>query len=568
MARLWIALLAATAGVPNAVVTVYRVGDHGAYASTTTTAAAAGYTGSAAYDPTVLDPPAPPEQLNREFVVLLPQAEPNGTSGPIPGSYLGFSIELSVANRVIGKNSSVLAVPFLNHMANVANRVGAVRVRVGGNKSNTTTWTLHVEFAPDLVKMLANYASLVKTEILLGLNFMDLENTSNQEAFAGLAEETLGSNLHGIALGNEPDLYDRPNHMKRPDPYTFEQYMAEWAQVSSRLATNPASNPKWSTLALANEGCPQRFTNELKIVTVQRYPDNNCDRNENPSRSLPTTSPTTKSPNTPQNISNSPAWSKRQENRCTCSKPTQPHAAASPASPTRSGRTMGDPTGHSSSPAQGSARRCCTLGARGDYYNPFTPPAHEPVDVSAVDDRVGVLQRVDRCPGVWQEWKESDYGFGRECGENLTLGYVVYEDGVPSRVLLINYVDDPSGAHDITANIQIEGGAQLSQVRVRYFEAPSVSFKGNITWAGQTLGNHFESDGRLKGEEVHPLWHSYSSPHRVRKLIPSQGRDSQLRDELPDPGAAYRHGQPGGAFGEQRAGRGKWTSGGEYEFRE
>ncbi|GAB1526508.1 hypothetical protein RhiTH_009675 [Rhizoctonia solani] len=190
MARLWIALLAATAGVPNAVVTVYRVGDHGAYASTTTTAAAAGYTGSAAYDPTVLDPPPPPEQLNREFVVLedlvkLPQAEPNGTSGPIPGSYLGFSIELSVANRVIGKNSSVLAVPFLNHMANVANRVGAVRVRVGGNKSNTTTWTLHVEFAPDLVKMLANYASLVKTEILLGLNFMDLEKHIEPRGLCG-----------------------------------------------------------------------------------------------------------------------------------------------------------------------------------------------------------------------------------------------------------------------------------------------------------------------------------------------------------------------------------------------
>ncbi|CCO30904.1 hypothetical protein BN14_04937 [Rhizoctonia solani AG-1 IB] len=93
-------------------------------------------------------------------------------------------------------------------------------------------------------------------------------------------------------------------------------------------------------------------------------------------------------------------------------------------------------------------------------------------------------------------------------GENLTPGYVVYEDGQPTRVLLINYVDDPSGGHDITARIQIGGegtqqpAANPPQVRVKYFEAPSVSFKGNMTWAGQTLGNHFESDGRLKGEEV------------------------------------------------------------------
>ncbi|EUC58786.1 glycoside hydrolase family 79 protein, putative [Rhizoctonia solani AG-3 Rhs1AP] len=91
--------------------------------------------------------------------------------------------------------------------------------------------------------------------------------------------------------------------------------------------------------------------------------------------------------------------------------------------------------------------------------------------------------------------------------DNLSPGYVVYEDGAPSRVLLIYYIDDNTGAHDATARIQIGGGdgvavSPLTQVRVKYFSAPSVSFKGNMTWAGQTLGNHFESDGRLQGSEV------------------------------------------------------------------
>ena len=44
---------------------------------------------------------------------------------------------------------------------------------------------------------------------------MDIADPSNQVAFAALAEQTLGSNLHGMALGNEPDLYDRPGHGKR-----------------------------------------------------------------------------------------------------------------------------------------------------------------------------------------------------------------------------------------------------------------------------------------------------------------------------------------------------------------
>jgi hypothetical protein len=42
---------------------------------------------------------------------------------------------------------------------------GKVLIKTGS--SDTTTVTPHVEFAPDLVKMLANVASLVKTEILL-----------------------------------------------------------------------------------------------------------------------------------------------------------------------------------------------------------------------------------------------------------------------------------------------------------------------------------------------------------------------------------------------------------------
>ncbi|CAE6438199.1 unnamed protein product [Rhizoctonia solani] len=535
MVRIWAVAVAASAAVSNAAAT----GDQTASSSTAT---------PAAYDPTVLNPPPPPAQLSRDFVVLLKQGDPEGASIPIPGSYLGFAIELSVANQVIGKNSSLLAVPFLNHIVNVANRAGAVRVRVGGStqerailrpdglpggemlieteRGSTTTETPRVEFTPDLIKMLANVASLVKTEIYLGLNFMDITNTSNQVAFAAMAEEMLGSNLHGIALGNEPDLYDRPGYVKRPGPYTFDQYMNEWGRVSSALATNPTysnhnmlmgpstccenSNPEWNNLALANAGYLQRFANELKVVTVQKYPDNNCQIGS------------VRDPQTLfSNYLTHSRLSQDAEKYAAFSRVVQ--AAGKPLFmfETNTASCGGFP-GISESFGAGLwatdwALKLATtnfsstllhVGGQDDYYNPFTPPPanqstpHQWTTGSVYYTTLIVAELFGK------SGKSRIVDLNANNGENLTPGYVVYEDGKPARVLLINYIDDPSGGHDITARIQIGGGntgqpaASPPEVRVKYFEAPSVSFKGNMTWAGQTLGNHFESDGRLKGDEV------------------------------------------------------------------
>lgn len=43
-------------------------------------------------------------------------------------------------------------------------------------------------------------------------------------------------------------------------------------------------------------------------------------------------------------------------------------------------------------------------------------------------------------------------------GELLTPAYAIYENGQPVRMLLVNFVDDPSGNSDITASISVGGG--------------------------------------------------------------------------------------------------------------
>ncbi|QRV80175.1 glycoside hydrolase family 79 protein [Ceratobasidium sp. AG-Ba] len=576
--------LATLATCANAAVTVYKIDDRDAQLTATSSADAATYTGSAAYDPTVLNPPPPPDNLNRDFTIQLPQGGVAGLSIPQKGSYFGFSIELSVANRAIGSNSSIIAVPFLNHIANVANRGGAVRVRVGGNTQETailrpeglpdgkiliktgnretTTWTPHVEFAPDLVQMLANIAKLVKTEIYLGLNFDNVQDPSNAVAFAALAEQLLGENLHGIALGNEPDLYDRPGHNKRPEPYTFDQYMSEWGGVANALAQNPgysnkqmlmgpstccaSSNPDWTSVQLAEAGYLQRFANELKVVTVQRYPNNNCGTGEIrvPQEIF-------------QNYLSHQLLSQHASEYTEFSNIVREAGKPLYMLETNTAACGGFPGISDSFGAglwavdwalqlatQNFSTTLFHVGGQGDYYNPFTPPPtnqstfrqwttgsvyYSTLIVAEFFGKSGNARVADLHPND---------------GENLTPGYVVYENGVPTRVLLINYIDDPTGGHDVTARIAVQANGP-QQVRVKYFSAPSVSFKGNMTWAGQTLGNHFESDGRLKNDEVVETIQCANGACPIPLKAPSLAvvflTDEALKNSSPDPSATMSY---------------------------
>jgi hypothetical protein len=157
----------------RAAVTAY--GPHVQSPLGTTTAASASYTGAASYDTTILNAPAPPNPPPpTQFNVELQAGDISGLSIQQEGSFFGFSIEFSVTTQVrkyflhlhvhplplntscsraeqvtnsllkwtiiftmIG--SSFLQVPFLNLMANLRQRGGSVKVRVGGNTQETAT---------------------------------------------------------------------------------------------------------------------------------------------------------------------------------------------------------------------------------------------------------------------------------------------------------------------------------------------------------------------------------------------------------------------------------------------
>ncbi|KAJ3779577.1 hypothetical protein GGU10DRAFT_382248 [Lentinula aff. detonsa] len=72
------------------------------------------YTGAAAYNSTTFEPPALPDPLPSLSLDLNIQTNPSssGLSITQSGAFMGFSVEMSVANQVLGKNSYVSHVFF------------------------------------------------------------------------------------------------------------------------------------------------------------------------------------------------------------------------------------------------------------------------------------------------------------------------------------------------------------------------------------------------------------------------------------------------------------------------
>ncbi|KAF5343995.1 hypothetical protein D9758_012929 [Tetrapyrgos nigripes] len=92
-------------------------------------------------------------------------------------------------------------------------------------------------------------------------------------------------------------------------------------------------------------------------------------------------------------------------------------------------------------------------------------------------------------------------------GNNYTPAYAIYKNNIPICVALINFMTDNSGTSAYTMSISISGGntgqptSTPSSVKVKYLSTSNVSQKASFTWAGQTFGDYFASDGRPMGEE-------------------------------------------------------------------
>ncbi|KAJ3986343.1 hypothetical protein F5890DRAFT_1007130 [Lentinula detonsa] len=226
----------------------------------------------------------------------------------VASNFFGISFELSFMNEYFGNDTNIIPQSMLNYLSEIRSRTGSnnVRIRVGGNSGDVSTYVPSqtspmlvltdpnansnnqpVNYGPMLWEVMEKVSEEVNgVQYLIGLT---INSTNTDSVIAGDAARTLGSNLDAMLLGNEPDLYTA--HDQRPDVqnYTVDDYIGEYSAALRDLSNTTAGNLtsghnvagpticcSWDLATLLQQGYLSNFTNALKYITLQHYPQNNC----------------------------------------------------------------------------------------------------------------------------------------------------------------------------------------------------------------------------------------------------------------------------------------------------
>ncbi|KAJ3487915.1 hypothetical protein NLI96_g3197 [Meripilus lineatus] len=441
---------------------------------------------------------------------------------------------------------SFIQVPFLNLVSLITERAGRFHIRVGGNTQETAryvestadgkmiekqgidpnnpTATPALIYTIELFYLLGNISSLVNAKWYLGIPLNDTSDLRLEIAEYGQA--ILGDSLIGLQVGNEPDLYLR--HQHRPEGYNQQSYFDEFGQVIKAMQadskikrTDYLIGPSiayadWTPESVWDTNFVPSYANNLAAVTVENYPSDNC-------ASIYAGVGT---PKVPQDeyykyLSHDAPNSGKSLLQKFMASSTYIQSQGKPFIMFETNTaSCGGFAGISNSFGAGLwaldyglqaaysnlSHALLHIGGQDVYYNPATPP---PTGQSSYHKwTIGPLMysilAVSEALGSSNQSQVLDLGMNNQ--NAYTPGYAIYEKGTLARVALFNYMTDPTGANAYTATIQVGGqgtaNATPAQVKVKYLLASSVSDHFNITWAGQTFGGQFESDGRLMGNET------------------------------------------------------------------
>ena len=133
--------------------------------------------------------------------------------------------------------------------------------------------------------MMNNISSLLGNGVkwYLGVPMNDTSNPRLQIAEDG--ERILGSNLLGLQVGNEPDLYGSHQLGGRPTTYDTQNYVTEFGQMMTAInndmnipVTNnivgpsvTASGKNWTTDAIFALGYLTSYGKNLGFISVEKY---------------------------------------------------------------------------------------------------------------------------------------------------------------------------------------------------------------------------------------------------------------------------------------------------------
>jgi hypothetical protein len=159
-------------------------------------------------------------------------------AGTMPQRFIGLSYEKAKLSQplFIGSNTNLISLFKL---------LGNGVLRIGGNSVDETSWTPNGpgqtagQIAPSDVNSLASFISAVGWPVLYGVNLAQ-STPAVAAAEVAYAANALGSNLLGIEIGNEPDLY--AGHYF-PSTWDFADYLTLWQSFAAAVQAQTPGVP-------------------------------------------------------------------------------------------------------------------------------------------------------------------------------------------------------------------------------------------------------------------------------------------------------------------------------------
>ncbi|KAH7087911.1 hypothetical protein BKA62DRAFT_729465 [Auriculariales sp. MPI-PUGE-AT-0066] len=463
--------------------------------------------GYGAYDPTQPHtvPPLPNPAPALDFPVQLDFGG-NPTAGPeVAGSSLGVSIEMVLAEDIIGSSGTTVHPEFLNFVSQIKSRGGSPHWRLGGNSQELAYVvdsveahqpgmnTLTMVYTPAIVDAMRTVSDALDMHWYIGVT-MNVTDPPRLQ-FVELAQQKLGDYLVTMQLGNEPDLYER-KFRPNDGSYTPEVYYGEIQHMLDTMNADPLitrkninggpsqcnCNGDWQKIDVMSHYL-DTFRSSINTVIVMEYPTNNCPGS---SGAEPQDYLNSITKHTGGGRYSAVGFGGRFSDELEKAKAHDlPSGFLGVSDTFAAGMFSVDVAMQFAQ--NGVQHSMMHLGGQRAYYNPFVNP---PANSSAP-----------------HKWTINSQGYSllvtaEALGPSGKARVQDLKDGQPVRVMLINYMTDASGAHDFTARVSAPAG--VSEVYVRYLRAESTIAKtpSGYTWAGQTYGGYFESDGIPTGEQT------------------------------------------------------------------
>lgn len=164
----------------------------------------------------------------------------NTQAGSIVDRFVGLSYEKDTVRKGLWFTSSN------SNMIALYRQLGPGILRLGANSADVYTWNASGpggvvgQVAPADIDSLAGFLRATGWKVIYGVNLASNlpNNTADEVAYAVNA---LGSNLAGIEVGNEPDLYAR--HRSGYANWNYQAYQARWQTFYNAILARTSSAP-------------------------------------------------------------------------------------------------------------------------------------------------------------------------------------------------------------------------------------------------------------------------------------------------------------------------------------